>query len=48
MRLQSGDLDFVGKAKFDAWKSIEGTDKEDAQRKYIELVHEVGPTTKFE
>ncbi|KAH9856619.1 Acbp from Moniliophthora Perniciosa [Lenzites betulinus] len=31
-----GMLDFVGKAKWDAWKSVEGTSKEDAQAKYVE------------
>jgi diazepam-binding inhibitor (GABA receptor modulating acyl-CoA-binding protein) len=46
MGLQSGGLDFVGKAKWDAWKSIEGTDKENAQRKYVELVHEVSRTAR--
>jgi len=29
-------MDFVGKAKWDAWKKIEGTSKEDAKRAYIE------------
>lgn len=29
-------MDFVGKAKWDAWKKLEGTSKEDAKRAYIE------------
>ena len=29
-------MDFVGKAKWDAWKKIEGTSKDDAKRSYIE------------
>ncbi|CAE6456319.1 unnamed protein product [Rhizoctonia solani] len=33
-----GLLDFVGKAKWDAWKSAEGTSKEEAQAKYVELL----------
>lgn len=35
-------MDFVGKAKWDAWKTIEGTEKEEAQRRYHELVQEIG------
>jgi diazepam-binding inhibitor (GABA receptor modulating acyl-CoA-binding protein) len=31
-----GMLDFVGKAKWDAWKEIEGTSAEDARKKYVE------------
>ncbi|EPS92457.1 hypothetical protein FOMPIDRAFT_131402 [Fomitopsis schrenkii] len=30
-----GMLDFVGKAKWDAWESVEGTIKEEARTKYI-------------
>ncbi|KAF8558186.1 Acbp from Moniliophthora Perniciosa [Imleria badia] len=33
-----GLLDFVGKAKWDAWKGVEGTSSEDAQKKYVELL----------
>lgn len=29
-------MDFVGKAKWDAWKKLEGMSKEDAKRAYIE------------
>jgi len=36
-----GLLDFVGKAKWDAWKSVEGTSKEDAQKKYVEHLLEI-------
>ncbi|KIO28342.1 hypothetical protein M407DRAFT_6781 [Tulasnella calospora MUT 4182] len=35
-----GMLDFVGKAKWDAWKGVEGTSKEDAQKKYVETLTE--------
>lgn len=34
--LISGMMDFVGKAKWDAWKKVEGTSKDDAKRAYIE------------
>ncbi|KAH7684719.1 enoyl-CoA delta isomerase 2, partial [Aphelenchoides avenae] len=33
-----GMMDFAGRAKFDAWKSVEGLSKEDAQKKYVDLV----------
>ncbi|KAF9243477.1 acyl CoA binding protein-domain-containing protein [Melanogaster broomeanus] len=33
-----GMFDFVGKAKWDAWKGVEGTSKEGAQTKYVELL----------
>lgn len=33
-----GWFDMVGKAKWDAWKKLEGLTKEDAQSKYITLV----------
>ncbi|KAG8741384.1 hypothetical protein FRC10_002904 [Ceratobasidium sp. 414] len=36
-----GLLDFVGKAKWDAWKGVEGTSKEDAQKKYVDRLLEV-------
>ncbi|PIL35359.1 hypothetical protein GSI_02085 [Ganoderma sinense ZZ0214-1] len=36
-----GMLDFVGKAKWDAWKSVEGTSTEDAYAKYVEKLLEV-------
>lgn len=36
-----GLLDFVGKAKWDAWKSVEGTSKEDAQKAYVEALLKV-------
>ncbi|KAH9949999.1 acyl CoA binding protein-domain-containing protein [Amylocystis lapponica] len=31
-----GMLDFVGKGKWDAWKSVEGVSKEEARAKYVE------------
>lgn len=33
-----GMMDFKGKAKWDAWKKVEGMSKEDAMDKYVELV----------
>ncbi|WWC86420.1 uncharacterized protein L201_001297 [Kwoniella dendrophila CBS 6074] len=33
-----GMFDFVGKAKFKAWKALEGTSQEDAKKKYVELL----------
>lgn len=33
-----GMTDFVGRAKWDAWKALEGTDGDEAKRRYIELV----------
>ncbi|KAI0925532.1 hypothetical protein AcV5_008245 [Taiwanofungus camphoratus] len=36
-----GMLDFVGKAKWDAWKSVEGTSKEEARSKYVEKLLEI-------
>ena len=34
-------FDFVGKAKYNAWKKIAGMSKEDAMAKYVELLTEV-------
>lgn len=31
-------FDFVRRAKFDAWSEIKGTPKNDAMKKYVELV----------
>ncbi|ETW83326.1 hypothetical protein HETIRDRAFT_314833 [Heterobasidion irregulare TC 32-1] len=36
-----GLMDFTGKAKWDAWKKVEGTSKEDAYSKYVEKLLEV-------
>lgn len=36
-----GMMDFVGRAKFDAWKELEGTDQETAARDYVALVEEL-------
>ena len=33
-----GMSDFVGRAKWDAWKALEGTEGDEAKRRYIELV----------
>jgi acyl-CoA-binding protein len=34
-------FDFVAKAKYEAWSSLQGKSKEDAQREYIELVRKL-------
>nr|3FP5_A Chain A, Acyl-CoA Binding Protein [Moniliophthora perniciosa] len=36
-----GLMDFTGKAKWDAWKSVEGTSKEVAYQKYVEKLLEI-------
>ncbi|KAF9510297.1 hypothetical protein BS47DRAFT_1373350 [Hydnum rufescens UP504] len=36
-----GILDFVGKAKWDAWEKVKETTKEDAKAKYVEKLLEV-------
>ena len=33
-----GMMDFVGRAKFDAWAALKGTGAEDAMQKYVELI----------
>ncbi len=33
--------DFVGRAKWDAWKALEGTDADGAKQRYIELVEDL-------
>lgn len=33
-----GMTDFVGRAKWDAWKALEGTEGDEAKRRYIDLV----------
>ena len=37
-----GFFDFVGVAKYEAWKKLRGTDRTDAQSRYIELVRQLG------
>jgi len=37
-----GMFDLTGRAKFDAWKALAGTDPQDAQRRYVELVRLLG------
>jgi len=34
-----GGFDFVGAAKYDAWAALRGTPREEAQRRYVELVN---------
>ena len=36
-----GMMDFKGKAKWDAWKKVEGMSSEDAMAKYVALVAEL-------
>ena len=33
-----GFFDFVGTAKYEAWAKLKGTSRDDAQRKYVDLV----------
>lgn len=33
-----GMIDFVGRAKYDAWAALEGTSADDAKQAYVELV----------
>jgi acyl-CoA-binding protein len=33
-----GMMDFVGRAKYDAWKALEGTLQDDAMKQYIAVV----------
>lgn len=33
-----GFTDFAGRAKYDAWADLEGTDSEDAMQQYVDLV----------
>jgi len=37
-----GMFDFVGVAKYEAWKSIKGLSQDDAMNQYIELVRKLG------
>ena len=37
-----GFFDFVGTAKYEAWAKLKGTEAEDAQQKYIDLVKKLG------
>ena len=37
-----GFFDFVGVAKYEAWEKLRGTAPQDAQRKYVELVRQLG------
>jgi diazepam-binding inhibitor (GABA receptor modulating acyl-CoA-binding protein) len=36
-----GMLDMVGRAKFDAWKALEGTSQDEAKQQYIDFVEEL-------
>jgi len=34
-----GMLDFVGRVKYDCWKNLAGTPKEEAMQQYVDLVN---------
>ena len=36
-----GFFDFVGTAKYEAWSKLKGTGREDAMRKYVDLVNKL-------
>lgn len=36
-----GMLDFLGRIKYDAWKQLEGTSKDLAMQKYVDLVKQL-------
>ena len=36
-----GFTDMVGRAKYDAWKRVKGTDKDAAMQAYIDLVNQL-------
>ena len=36
-----GMMDFVGRAKFDAWKELEGKTQDEAKQLYIDFVEEL-------
>ncbi len=36
-----GMIDFVGRAKYDAWADLAGTPRDEAQRGYVELVEQL-------
>ncbi len=36
-----GMMDFVGRAKYDAWNALSGTSRDDAMDQYIALVEEL-------
>lgn len=38
---QPGFMDFVGRAKYEAWKEVEGMDKDRARQAYVELVNDL-------
>ena len=38
-----GMMDFVGRAKYDAWTALEGTSSDDAKQAYVDLVESLKP-----
>lgn len=37
-----GFFDFIGGAKYDAWSKLKGTSRDEAKKKYIDLVKKLG------
>lgn len=37
-----GFFDFVGVAKYEAWEKLQGTSQEDARKRYVERVRQLG------
>jgi acyl-CoA-binding protein len=40
-----GFTDFVGRAKYDAWKKLSGTDQDEAKKAYINKVNELSESS---
>ncbi|MFC4761624.1 acyl-CoA-binding protein [Dyella koreensis] len=38
---QPGFFDFIGTAKYEAWAQLRGTPRDEAMRRYIDLVHQL-------
>ncbi len=36
-----GFMDFVGRAKYEAWKELQGTDQDTARQQYVDLVSQL-------
>ena len=42
-----GFFDFVGAAKYEAWEKLRGTEPEEAQAQYVDLVRKLGGTLRL-
>lgn len=40
-----GMMDFVGRAKYDAWAALEGTTRDEAMQRYVDLVESLKDRT---